>query len=220
MKRCLILLVLPMLLACSALGIPLPPTSTSDPGLPTFSPPTVIPTTSVPTVIPETDTPLPPANVLAFPNPDNYTWELIVSDLYRPVDLQPDGSERLFVIEKNGRIRIIENGQLVQTPFLSIEDRVNDGSNEMGLLGLAFHPNYEQNGYFFVNYTGSGGDTFISRFQVSGDPNLANSSSEENLLSINPVHCNLDPMVIFMQVWEMVVRQATRWVTGRKQTLC
>ena len=74
---------------------------------------------------------------------------------------------------------------MIEAPFLNIEDRVNNGSNEMGLLGLAFHPNYAQNGYFFVNYTGSGGDTFISRFQVSGDPNVADSSSEINLLRIS-----------------------------------
>jgi len=125
-----------------------------------------------------------------FPNPDNYTWELIASNLDRPVDLQPDGLGRLFVVEKIGHIHIIENGQLIQTPFLNIDDRVNDSSNEMGLLGLAFHPNYTQNGYFYLNYTGSGGDTFISRFQVSDDPNLANPSSEVNLLRINQPYPN------------------------------
>jgi len=128
---------------------------------------------------------VPPPDASTFPNPDNYTWQLIVSGLERPVDLQTDGSGRLFVVEKIGHIHIIENGQLIQSPFLNIEDRVNNNSNEMGLLGLAFHPNYQQNGYFFVNYTGSGGDTFISRFQASGDPNLANPSSEVNLLRVN-----------------------------------
>ena len=190
MKRYLSLLVLPALFACNGLNTSLPPTPTPDPGLPTFSPPTVVPTTSAPTAIPETDTPLPPTDVSTFPNPDNYTWELIASKLDRPVDLQPDGSGRLFVVEKIGHIHIIENGQLIQTPFLNIEDRVNDSSNEMGLLGLTFHPDYAQNGYFFVNYTGSGGDTFISRFQVSGDPNLANPSSEVNLLRINQPYAN------------------------------
>jgi glucose/arabinose dehydrogenase len=190
MKRYLILLVLPLLFACSMTETSPPPTPTPDPGLPTFSPPTVIPTTAVPTEIPDIETPPPPADASNFPNPDNYTWELIASNLDRPVDLQADGSGRLFVLEKTGRIRIIQDGQLLQTPFLNITDRVNSDSNEMGLLGLAFHPNYAQNGYFFVNYTGSGGDTFISRFQVSGDPNQANPSSEVNLLRISQPYRN------------------------------
>lgn len=190
MKRYLILLVLPLLFACSKTETSPPPTPTPDPGLPTFSPPTVIPTTAVPTEIPDTETPPPPVDASNFPNPDNYTWELIVSNLDRPVDLQADGSGRLFVLEKTGRIRIIQDGQLLQTPFLNITDRVNSDSNEMGLLGLAFHPNYAQNGYFFVNYTGSGGDTFISRFQVSGDPNQANPSSEVNLLRVSQPYRN------------------------------
>ena len=184
MKRFVILLVLPIL-ACRGLNAPIPSSPTPDPGLPTFAPPTIDPVTSTPTVIPVPDTPSPIPNASTFPNPNNYTWQLIASGLNRPIDLQPDGSGRLFVIEKAGRIRIIENGQLLETPFLNIEDRVNDSSNEMGLLGLAFHPDYAQNGYFFVNYTGKGGDTFISRFQVSGDPNSANPPSEVNLLRIN-----------------------------------
>ena len=185
MNRSIIIFLLPILLGCSALGTPLPPTPTVDPGLPTFSPPTAIPSTSEPTALPETDTPAPPKDAAGFPNPDDYAWQLIASNLVRPVDLQAEGSGRLFAVEKIGHIHIIENGQLIETPFLNIEERVNDGSNEMGLLGLAFHPDYAQNGYFFVNYTGSGGDTFISRFQVSGDPNTANPSSELILLRLS-----------------------------------
>jgi len=184
MKRYLILLVLPIL-ACSGLNRPLPSTPTPDPDIPTFSPPTTVPTTSAPTDIPETDTPPPPADASAFPDPNNYQWQLVTSGLTRPVDLQADGSGRVFVVEKLGHIHVIENGAWIESPFLNIEDRVNNSSNEMGLLGLAFHPNYAQNGYFFVNYTGNGGDTFISRFQVSGDPNVANPSSEVNLLRVN-----------------------------------
>ncbi len=190
MRRYLIFLVLPILFACTAVGTPLPPTPAPDPGLPVLIPQNAVTETSAPTAIPNTDTPPPPVDTSTFPNSDNYTWELIASNLDRPVDLQPDGSGRLFVVEKIGHIHIIENGQLIQTPFLNIDDRVNDSSNEMGLLGLAFHPNYTQNGYFYLNYTGSGGDTFISRFQVSDDPNLANPSSEVNLLRINQPYPN------------------------------
>jgi glucose/arabinose dehydrogenase len=108
---------------------------------------------------------------------------MIVSDLERPVDLQPDGSGRLFIVEKLGHIHIFQDGQLVSAPYLNIEDRVNDISNEMGLLGLAFHPDFAQNGYFYVNYTGAEGDTFISRFTSSGSS--SDPASEVNLLRVN-----------------------------------
>jgi glucose/arabinose dehydrogenase len=164
------------------MGTPLPPAPTLAPDQPTIIPTSIDSPTPAPTTIPETDTP--PATT-TFPNPNNYTWQVVTFGLERPVELQADGSGRLFVIEKLGHIHIIENGQLIDTPFLNIEDRVNISGNEMGLLGLAFHPNYEQNGYFFVNYTGAGGDTFISRFQVTNDANLADPSSEVNLLHIS-----------------------------------
>jgi glucose/arabinose dehydrogenase len=189
MKHYLILLLVLPALACSGLNAPLPSTPTPDPNLPTFASPTTLPDLPTPTLTPVSPTDL-PSSVLTFPDANNYTWQLILSGLERPVDLQPDGSGRLFVIEKAGRIRIIENGQLLETPFLNIEDRVNNDSNERGLLGLVFHPNYAQNGYFFVNYTGRGGDTFISRFQVSSDPNIANPSSEVNLLHVKQPFAN------------------------------
>jgi len=180
MKRLILLLVLP-LLACSGLTPTRPSTAVPTSATQTDSSPTALPDTSVPTQIPSTDTSIPSAT--AFPDPNAYTWQqLIQESLLRPTDLQADGSGRLFVIEKHGLIRIIENGQLFPDPFLDITDRVNDDSNEMGLLGFAFHPNFSQNGYFYVNYTGAGGDTFISRFQADG--NSAAASSELNLLKI------------------------------------
>ncbi len=93
-----------------------------------------------------------------------------------------DGSGRLFVVEQQGQIRIVGGGV-----FLDISSLVDSSTNERGLLGLAFHPNFETNGYFYVNYThdpGSDPDvTRISRFEVSvGDPNSADSSSETIIL--------------------------------------
>lgn len=185
MKRLVILLVLPIL-ACSGLSTPLPSTSLPDPVTNTPLPPTADSATPAPTQIPPTDS---PPNASTFPNPDSYQWQSIASDLERPVDLQADGSGRLFIVEKLGHIHIFQNGALVETPFLNIEDRVNDSGNEMGLLGLAFHPNYAQNGFFYVNYTGDGGDTFISRFSASGDS--ADPNSEVNLLTIDqPIYPN------------------------------
>ena len=182
MRRLLILLLALSIVGCSGSGTPppsTPSTLTLAPEPPTSAPPTTIPDTAAPTQIPATST---ASSASSFPDPNAYTWQPITSGLIRPVDLQDDGSGRLFIIEKAGRIRILENGQLLSTPFLDIDDRVNDSSNEMGLLGLAFHPNYSQNGYFYVNYTGPGGDTFISRFQASG--NSADPNSESILLNI------------------------------------
>lgn len=108
----------------------------------------------------------------------------------RPVDLQHpgDGTNRLFVVEQRGVISVFENdpASASKTTFLDIQDRVDDSSNEEGLLGLAFHPDYENNGYFYVNYTATGPDrTLISRFKVSAnDPNMAEPDSEVVIITI------------------------------------
>ena len=86
-----------------------------------------------------------------------------------------DGTGRLFVIEKTGKIRIISQGQILAEPFLDLSSVITpDASTEQGLLGLAFDPSYESNGRFFVNYTDAGGETTIARYQVSSDSNKAN----------------------------------------------
>ena len=190
MKRLLILLTLPIL-ACGGLAERVSPTVA-----PLASPTAVSATQTREASQPMPDTAAAPAteppnvNASSFPNAANYEWQLITSGLKRPVDIQSanDGSGRLFIIEKQGDIRIFENGQLPDTPFLDITDRVNDRGNEMGLLGLAFHPDYEQNGFFYVNYTGDGGNTRISRFQASG--NSADPTSEKVLLVIDQPYPN------------------------------
>jgi glucose/arabinose dehydrogenase len=186
MKRFILLLVLTVA-ACNGVNTPtqtpasLTPTFISETETP--SAPTAVPVTETPSAAPASET---PATTTTFPDPNAYTWQpLDISGLERPVDLQPDGSGRLFVIEKVGRIRILENDQLLETPFLDITDRVGSNGNEQGLLGLAFHPGYQENGRFFVNYTDtSGGDTVIARFQVSSDPNVADPNSEVQLLGV------------------------------------
>jgi glucose/arabinose dehydrogenase len=103
------------------------------------------------------------------------------------VDLQHagDGSGRLFVIEKVGRIRIIQDGQVLETPFMDIVERVGSDGNEQGLLGMAFHPNYPENGFFYANYTDINGETVIARYQVTADPNIADPNSEAPLLFVD-----------------------------------
>ncbi len=101
--------------------------------------------------------------------------EPVIEGLAAPVWLTHagDGSGRLFVLEKTGTIRIVRDGQLGETPFLDIRDRVGSSASEQGLLGLAFAPDYSESGHFFVNYTDKSGNTVVSRFQVSGEPDVA-----------------------------------------------
>lgn len=95
----------------------------------------------------------------------------------------PADGDRLFVVERGGTIDIIRNGSVLGTPFLDIRDRVAAGG-ERGLLGLAFHPNYSANGAFFVYYTDSNGDSRVSRFTVTGSPDMADPGSEDVLLTV------------------------------------
>ena len=118
--------------------------------------------------------------------------ESYATGFFKPVDISNAGDDRLFITQQNGVIRIINgDGTVLPDPFLNIASIVNDNANERGLLGLAFHPDYANNGYFFVNYTGSGGDTYISRFSVSDlDPDVASPSSEEVLMVISQPYSN------------------------------
>ncbi len=101
-----------------------------------------------------------------------------------------DGSRRLFVVEQAGRIRIVRSGELVARPFLDISGRISAGG-ERGLLGLAFHPAYETNRRFYVDYTDSRGNTVIAEFSASaGEPDTADPSSERVLLRIAQPYAN------------------------------
>jgi len=95
----------------------------------------------------------------------------------------PNGDDRLFVLERAGEIRIYHNGVLLGTPFLSINGVATSG--EGGLLGLAFPADYATSGLFYVYYTSAGLTSRVSRFQVSGDPNIADASSELNFFSLS-----------------------------------
>jgi glucose/arabinose dehydrogenase len=121
----------------------------------------------------------------------NIRLQEVASGLSSPVFLvSPPGDRRVFVIEKPGRIRIIDNGTLISTPYLDITERVGAGGNEQGLLGLAFHPGYASNGYFFVNYTDTSGDTRIERYRVGPDRNRADAASAKRLLAIDQPYSN------------------------------
>jgi glucose/arabinose dehydrogenase len=95
-----------------------------------------------------------------------------------------DGSNRIFVVEQGGRVRVVKSGVLQPTPFLDIAGRISAGG-ERGLLGLAFPPDYARKGYFYVNYTNTAGNTVISRFQRSAsNADAADPASEQILLTV------------------------------------
>ncbi len=107
----------------------------------------------------------------------------IASGMARPIYLTqaPGDSTRLFVLEKQGRVRIIKNGVLLPTPFLDIDSIVQGGtsaSSEQGVLGLVFHPDYQTNGKFYVSYTAvaGAGDQVVAEYTRSADPDIANTT--------------------------------------------
>ena len=106
-----------------------------------------------------------------------------------PVDLQapPDGTARVFVVGQEGLVWVVDEDPAAASKavFLDITDRVNSSGGELGLLGLAFHPDYAQNGFLFVNYTAASPlRTVIARFSVSSDPGVADPASEVVLLEV------------------------------------
>ncbi len=105
----------------------------------------------------------------------------------RPVAIAHAGDERLFIAEQEGLIWILNPDNTVSpVPFLDISDQVESENNwEQGLLGLAFHPEYRDNGYFYVNYIATDGDTHVARFRVSDmDANRADRRSERTVLVV------------------------------------
>jgi glucose/arabinose dehydrogenase len=184
-----------------------PPSRTPKPILPSPTP-TPVPPSATPTVEPPSDTPTltpqptattapsaTPTVAASRPNdPASIGVKLqrVVGGLENPVGIANagDGSGRLFVLEKVGRIRVVKNGAILPAPFLDISDRVGSSSSEQGLLGLAFHPHYADNGFFFVNYTDRQGNTVVARFSVSPDPGLADPNSESVLLTLDQPAAN------------------------------
>jgi glucose/arabinose dehydrogenase len=116
--------------------------------------------------------------------------ETITTDFDQPLFLTfapGDPSTRLFVVEKDGIIRILENGVILPTPFLDITS-LTTKLEEQGLLGLAFSPDYETSGRFYVSYTAfgpaPGGKSVIARYHVSSNPNLADAASDTTILEV------------------------------------
>lgn len=122
--------------------------------------------------------------------PPDITLETFFTNTNVPVGLYNCGDHRLFIVEQNqSDIEIIDTtGQYIGT-FLDLSSLTSTGG-ERGLLGLAFHPNYAQNGFFFVNYTNTSGNTVVARYQVSSNPNQANPQSAQTVITINQPYSN------------------------------
>ncbi|HNB59116.1 MAG TPA: PQQ-dependent sugar dehydrogenase, partial [Phycisphaerales bacterium] len=127
--------------------------------------------------------------LLAAPAPRAHAQhtQLLAEGLDKPVDFQPDptSKSRFYVVEQTGNIRVIEDGKLLEKPFLTVPaDKINARGWEQGLLGLAFDPHFAQNKRFYVDYTNKKGDTHISRFTAS-DAYTCDPATEEVLLEID-----------------------------------
>ncbi|MCZ6611444.1 MAG: PQQ-dependent sugar dehydrogenase [Planctomycetota bacterium] len=121
----------------------------------------------------------------------------VASGLNRPVYAThaPGDFSRLFIVEQRGVIKILDlaTETVLATPFLNIDSLVAGPANsfdERGLLGLAFHPDYQTNGFFYVNYTNNSSNTTIRRYTVSGNPDIADAGSGTSLLIINQPFTN------------------------------
>jgi glucose/arabinose dehydrogenase len=114
----------------------------------------------------------------------------VAAGLDQPLYLTaPAGDARLFVVEQTGRIRIVSGGALLPTPFLNLSAKISAGG-ERGLLSMAFHPDYAHNGFFYVNYTDTQGDTRVERYHVGANANVADPASAQLVLTVAQPYAN------------------------------
>jgi len=116
----------------------------------------------------------------------------VATGLAFPTDIAhaSDGSNRLFITEQHGTVRVIKNGKLLLAPFLDISPQV-ECCGEQGLLSIAFHPDFAVNGYFFVDYINRDGNTVIARYHSAPDSDKADPDSQKTILTIMqpaPIH--------------------------------
>lgn len=136
---------------------------------------------------------LPPPSPPPTPagNPDSgsgpqVALERVASGFARPLYVveAPDGSGRLFVVEQAGKIRVVTAGVVAAEPFLDVGPLITSSGNEQGLLGLAFHPKFRENGRFFIAYTARNGDNTLAEYRVSPNPAKADFASAKVLIAI------------------------------------
>ncbi|MFP9098893.1 PQQ-dependent sugar dehydrogenase [Flavobacterium sp. RHBU_24] len=117
--------------------------------------------------------------------------EEFATGISQPTEIAHAGDARLFVTQQDGLIKIINaDGTVNPIPFLDVT-ALTDGEGERGLLGLAFHPDYADNGYFYINYTNLSGNTIVARYaRSSTDANVANAASAQILLTVTQPFSN------------------------------
>lgn len=130
-----------------------------------------------------------------IPPLDSISFEPVVTNLIRPVYVTHagDGSGRLFIVEQRGRINIWDGSEFqifMDISNLISQEALGTSYTERGLLGLAFHPDYAENGTFFVNYTDRNGATVIAGYQVSDNPDIADTGSAEIIFTTNQPFSN------------------------------
>lgn len=152
----------------------------TDTAVPTEAPTAAASDTPAPTASPAADMSLKPA------------LQQMVEGLERPTYLTHagDGSGRLYVTEQPGRVRVIQEGVLLDAPFLDIEERVGSSGNEQGLLSIVFAPDFAQSRKMFANYTDRNGDTVVAGFLVNEDRLTADPASEWEVLKIEQPYAN------------------------------
>ncbi len=169
-----------ILIAAACTGGSAPPAGTTT--LPATTPVTPTPSTR------STPTPHPSASPTPFdPAALHLSLRLVAGQIPAPVLVTNagDGTDRLFVLEKAGRIDVLQPGATRPSTFLDLTSRIaSDG--EQGLLGLAFHPEFASNGRFYIDYTDTNGDTVLAEYRVStGDSERADPASERQVLGID-----------------------------------
>jgi glucose/arabinose dehydrogenase len=161
--------------------------SCSDTATPTSAAPGATPT---PAIGPGTTSPPPDPASTPAPEPppaaplQGLDVDVIARGLDKPVFVDaPAGDTRLFVVQQDGQILLLVDGEVEAEPFLDIDELVGSGNLEQGLLGLAFHPSYASNGRFFVYYTDNDGDSRLVEYSVSDDANRADPNSAKIILT-------------------------------------
>jgi glucose/arabinose dehydrogenase len=172
-----------LLVGCGSATVTPPPSDNAGAPTATSGAATPSPTQAAPSQA-TTDEPFDPAGV-------GLEIEVVVDGLAQPVDvaIPGDDSGRVFVVEQAGRIRTVEDGRLLDEPFLDIREQIASGG-ERGLLGLAFHPSFPSDPRLFVDYTDVNGDTVLAEYRLAGSGEVADPDSERILLQIDQPYPN------------------------------
>lgn len=128
------------------------------------------------------------ASVSTFPDPALYEWRKLAEGMDRPTDLADPGNGALWVLSQGGVIYQVRGADV--SAVMDISSQVGSSENEQGLLGIALDPSFDQNRFFYVNYTDRSGNTVIARFTAAADLNSADPQSEERLIQVDQPYAN------------------------------